>query len=235
MATTLSGALRSSVIRKQIIALTGLAMVGFLVAHLAGNLTIYGGPEAFNGYAEKIASLGPLLWVMRIGLIAAFIVHVWLTLTLVRENRAARPQGYEVDAPKGDRQFTTMTMKYTGILVAVFLVFHLYDFTFGTKSGPQSVVPAIEADMSQGLFGLVWNSFRSAGGAVRVPFYLLALTGVGLHLSHAIQSVFQTFGFNHPRYTPVVKMASIAIGAAVAIGFASIPVIVAISDGPMGH
>ncbi len=232
MATKLAGILRSSVLRKQIIALTGLGMVGFLVAHLSGNLLIYGGPEVFNAYAEKMASLGPLLWVARGVLIAAFVVHVWLTLALARENRAARPQAYEVDAPKGDRQFTTLTMRYTGIFIAIFLVLHLYDFTFGTKTGPQSVVSAIEADVSQGLFGLVWNSFSTVGGVWRVPIYLLALCGVGMHLSHAIQSVFQTFGFSHPKYTPIVKVGSVLIGAAVAVGFATIPLYAAFGPLP---
>jgi succinate dehydrogenase / fumarate reductase cytochrome b subunit len=225
MAASDRGVLRSSVVRKQIIAVTGLAMIGFLVAHLSGNLLIYGGPELFNAYAHKVASFGPLLWVMRAGLIAAFIVHVWLTVTLWRENRVARPQGYEVDSPKGNRSFATTTMRYTGILVAAFLILHLSDFTFGSKSGPQSVVPSVEPDSSQELFGLVWNSFKSAGGIWRVPFYV----------SHAIQSVFQTFGFNHAKYTPLIKIASVIIGAGIAAAFASIPIYITLFSKPLGY
>lgn len=225
------GILQSSVLRKQIVAVTGLVMVGFLLAHLSGNLLIYAGPDAFNAYAHKLAGLGPLLWVMRLGLIAAFVIHVWFTLTLVRENRAARPQAYEVDAPKGGRNFATLTMMYTGIFVAVFLMLHLYDFTFGTKTGPQSVIQSVKPDESLGLFGLVWNSFKTWW---RVPIYVGAMSGVGLHLSHAIQSVVQTFGGNHPRYTPIVRVVSILIGAAVALGFAMIPIYVLLAPKPWG-
>ena len=229
------GFLRSSIVRKQLVAVTGLAMVGFLIAHLAGNLLIFGGPEVFNAYVHKVASYGPLLWVMRLGLIAAFVVHVWLTVTLVRENRAARPLAYEINAPKGDRSFATTAMIYTGIFVVIFLVVHLYDFTFATKSGPQSVVPVVEPDVSQELFGVVWNSYKQPPAALfRVAFYLLALAGVGLHLSHAIQSVFQTFGFNHPRYTPMIRIGSIVIGAGIALGFATIPIYILLAPRPLG-
>jgi len=227
--------LGSSIFRKQVIAVTGLGMVVFVVFHLLGNLYIYGGPEAFNGYSEKLHALGPLLWVARFGLIGIFVVHVWLTISLARENRARRPRGYEGGAPKGDRNFATYTMMYTGILVAVFLVFHLNDFTFPAKTGPDTVVPAIDDTESQGLFGLVWNSYNASPvGLARVALYLAAVCGVGLHLSHAIQSVFQTFGFHHPRYTPVVKAVSVGIGGIVAFGFATIPLYALFMSKPIG-
>lgn len=236
MATVSKGTLRSSVFRKQVIAVTGLVMIGFLVAHLSGNLLIYAGPEAFNAYAEKLQQLAPILWVMRIGLIASVLLHVYLTLKLVQENRAARPQGYAVDEPKGRRSIAAMIMQYTGIFILIFLVLHLYDFTFGNKSGPQSVIPGISNGESLGLFGLVWNSFKFTDpiGWIRVPVYLIAVTGVGLHLSHAIQSVVQTLGFSHPRYTPMIRKASIAIGALLALGFGMIPVYVMLAPQPMG-
>lgn len=236
MATVSKGTLRSSVFRKQVIAVTGLAMVGFLVAHLSGNLLIYAGPDAFNSYAEKLHALGPLLWVMRIGLIVSVALHVWLTITLVLENRKARPQGYAVDEPKGNRNIATVLMKYTGVFIIIFLCLHLYDFTFGNRSGPQSVIAGLGNGESLGLFGLVWNSFKFTDpiGWIRVPVYLIAVTGVGLHLSHGIQSVVQSLGFHHPRYTPLIRKASIAIGALLALGFGLIPVYVMLAPQPMG-
>jgi len=101
--------LGSSILRKQLVAVTGLAMIGFVIAHLAGNLTIFLGPDAFNEYAHKLQSLGPLLWVMRSGMIAAVVLHVSLTLTLVFENRSARPQPYYTSASKGDRNWASRT------------------------------------------------------------------------------------------------------------------------------
>lgn len=223
--------LGSSIFRKQVIAVTGLAMVLFLIVHLSGNLLIYGGPEALNNYTKKLHDLGWFLWALRLGLIAAFVIHVWLTVTLWRENVARRPEGYEGGAPKGDRSFAAYTMRYTGILVAVFLILHLYDFTFGSKTGPQSVVASVDPGESLGLFGLVWNSFKDWW---RVPLYLLAMAGVGAHLSHAVQSTFQTFGFNHDRFTRWVKIISIALGVIVTLGFASIPLYVMFTSTPLG-
>lgn len=209
-------------------------MIGFVVAHLVGNLLIYAGPEAFNAYAHKLASLGPIVWVMRFGLIGAIVLHVWLTITLVKENRKARPQAYDIDRVKGDRSYATRAMKYTGIFIILFIMLHLYDFTFGNKSGPQSVITGLNNDESLELFGLVWNSFSFSQGWWRVPIYLIAVTAVGMHLSHAIQSVFQTFGFNHDRYTPVIRMVSIAVGVIVALAFALIPIYVFIMPEPFG-
>lgn len=223
--------LGSSIFRKQVIALTGLGMVGFVVFHLGGNLLIYAGPEAFNAYSKKLHDLGWLLWVARFGLIAAFVVHVWLTVSLWRENNARRPQGYVGGTPKGDRSFATYTMRYTGVLIAVFLLLHLYDFTFRGKDGPLSVVASVDPAESLGLFGLVWNSFHVWW---RVPIYVLAVAGVGLHLAHAIQSVFQTFGFNHDRFTFWVKVLSVAIGIIVGAGFALIPIYVMLAPKPLG-
>lgn len=211
-------------------------MIGFLVAHLTGNLLIYAGPEAFNAYAEKLAKLGPILWAMRIGLIVSVLLHVYLTLKLVQENRAARGQTYAVTEPKGKRSLAAMIMQYTGIFILIFLALHLYDFTFSSKSGPHSVITGLGNGESLGLFGVVWNSFKFTDplGWIRIPVYLIAVTCVGLHLSHAIQSVVQTFGFSHPRYTPIIRTASVAIGALLAVGFGLIPVYVMLAPQPLG-
>ena len=90
MSSTFGLILGSSILRKQVVAITGLAMAGFVIAHLAGNITLFLGPTAFNNYAHKLQNLAPLVWTMRIGLIAAVLLHVALTLKLVLENRAAR-------------------------------------------------------------------------------------------------------------------------------------------------
>lgn len=234
MASNFKALLGSSIFRKQVSALTGLAMVGFVIAHLSGNLLIFAGPEAFNAYAHKLASLGPLLWVMRFGLIICVILHVAITLTLAKENSNARSQRYDVEKDHGDRKLATRAMKYTGIMIVAFLILHLWDFTFGDKTGTKSIVSGLNDDESLYLFGLVWNSFSFSTGWWRDLFYIVAVSAVGLHLSHAIESVFQTFGFNHERYTPLIKKASLGIGIAVAVLFASIPIYVALFAKPMG-
>ncbi|MFP6583096.1 MAG: succinate dehydrogenase cytochrome b subunit [Candidatus Hydrogenedentota bacterium] len=234
MASNFSALVGSSIFRKQVSAVTGLAMIGFVIAHLAGNLLIFAGPEAFNAYAHKLEALGPLLWVMRLGLIACVVLHVAITLTLARENTKAREQRYDVEADNGDRKLATRAMKYTGVMIVAFLALHLYDFTFGDKTGPSTVIKGIGDDSSQGLFGLVWNSFSITNGWWRDLFYIAAVSAVGLHLTHAIESAFQTFGVNHDRYTPIIKKVSLAVGILVAMTFASIPIYVALFSKPFG-
>ncbi len=223
--------LRSSVLRKQLVAITGLVMVGFVVAHLSGNLLLYGGPAVFNAYAHKLQDIAPLLWVMRVGLIVATVLHIVLTMTLVLENNAARGRNYQVGRAKKPRSFATQTMRYSGILIILFLALHLYDFTFSSKTGPGSVVAGLNDGKSLELFGVVWNDFKQLWRSV---IYVLAVSAVGLHLSHAIQSVFQTFGFNHERYTPIIKKLSLAAGVLIALGFASLPIYVLLAKEPFG-
>ena len=233
MSANLSVVLKSSVFRKQVSALTGLALVGFVVAHLAGNLLIFAGPEAFNDYAHQLQSLGhgKVVWVMRFGLIGAFVIHMGLTIMLAIENSKARATRYEMTKSHGNRKFATRAMKYTGIMIALFIILHLYDFTFGDKTGTASIVEGLNDGESLGLFGLVWNSFQQWW---RVILYILAVSSVGLHLTHAIQSVFQTLGFNHDRYTPLIQKLSLAVGILLALVFSSIPLYVALASKPFG-
>lgn len=231
MASNVSMLLRTSVFRKQLIALTGLAMVGFVIAHLSGNLLIFLGPEMFNHYADMLHHLPEIVWPMRIGLLAAIIIHIVLTIQLVRENKAARPRAYEVEQVKGDKKFATTAMIYTGLLLVFFIVLHLIDFTFANREGELSYVDG----ESLSLFGLVWNKFSlEHGGWWRVPVYIAAMISLGLHLSHAIQSVFQTLGANNTRYMPHIKKLSLALGILIAFAFASIPIYVLIMPEPMG-
>lgn len=231
MNSTMGFILRSSILRKQLIAVTGLALVGFVIAHLAGNATFFFGPTAFNDYAHKMQSLGPLLWIMRGGLITVATVHVVFTLALVYENRRARPRRYKRSKAKGDRSWATRTMVYSGLLIVAFLALHLTDFTFAAKDGPRSVIDGVNDDANLELFGLVWTSFKQWW---RAGFYVLAMAAVGAHLSHAIQSVFQTFGLNHERYTPWIRRFSVALGVLVAFGFSAIPIYVFLADRPLG-
>lgn len=218
-------ALSSSIVRKQIVAITGIGLVLFIIGHLAGNLLLFLGPDAFNGYAEKLASLGAGLWAVRIGLIVFFVLHVYFTITLWHENRAARRERYEVEQAKGDQTFTRRYMVLTGLLVFAFLFFHLKDFTFGDHDGPASIM----GEQSLGLFGLVWNSFQSFP---RTLFYVAAVCCVGMHLSHGVQSLFQTLGLHHDRYSPLINKASVVLGVLVAAGFSFIPLAVLLLGTP---
>jgi succinate dehydrogenase / fumarate reductase cytochrome b subunit len=205
-------ALGSSIGKKLMMALTGLAFIGFLAAHLAGNLTIYAGKAAFNGYADKLQALGPLLHLFRAGLIAFALVHVLTGLYLFLLNRKARPVGYRMDASAGGRTLSSRTMPYTGILILAFVVFHLFHFTFVDKTATT-------------VFDIVAAAFNQ-------PFYMLLyavlMVVVALHVRHGFWSAFQTFGVNHPKYMPGVAAVSIAAGVVVALGFGLLPLVIAL-------
>ena len=223
----------SSVFKKQIVAVTGLIMVGFILTHLAGNLLVFAGPEAFNGYAQKLHDLGELLWVARGGLLVALVLHVYFTILLVRENRKARGSRYDVEASKRD-DVTKLARRYmilTGIVVFGGLLFHLTHFAIPSKGedNVKTFLPSEAGEVPMGLYGLVVNAYANP---LVVIFYIVFVFAVGAHLTHGVQSLFQSIGFNHDRYTPLIQKASIAVGVLVALGFSSIPVVLLLSGTP---
>lgn len=215
--------LKSSIGRKQIVAVSGLAMVGFLLAHLSGNFLIFKGPDALNSYSDFLHSLGALLWVARIGLIVAFVAHFGLIIQLVIENRRARGSQYAKAIGASTRNFATQTMRYSGLLIFVYIFWHLYDFTYTPKLPFNSTVNG----EFLGLYGLVWNSFLVPARSI---FYIVTMVSIGFHLNHGISSTMQSFGFNHPVYTPIIKKTGIALSVLVAIGYSTIPVYVIVMD-----
>jgi len=199
--------LKSSIGKKLMMALTGLSFIGFLAVHLAGNLTIYGGAGAFNGYAEKLHSLGSLLLVFEFGLLAFALVHVITGLVLFIQNLRARPVRYYKDEPEGGRTLSSKTMPYTGFLILVFVVFHLLNFSFIDK-----------ADRS--IYTIVSTAFQSP---LYVILYIIAMILVALHVRHGFWSAFQTLGANHPKYMPAISAFGILLGIVFGVGFGLLP------------
>ena len=117
----ISRILKSSIGRKQLVAVSGLALVGFLLAHLSGNFLIFKGPEALNDYSDFLHSLGGLLWVARIGLLGAFFLHFGLVIQLIIENRRARGGQYATAIGASTRNFATKTMRYSGMLIFIYI------------------------------------------------------------------------------------------------------------------
>jgi succinate dehydrogenase / fumarate reductase cytochrome b subunit len=204
-------ALGSSIGKKLLMALTGLAFLGFLAAHLAGNLMIYGGKAAFNGYAEKLQSLGPLLNFFRAGLITFALVHVLTGLVLFIQNRTARTVRYTVYASAGGRTLSSRTMPYTGLLILAFVIVHLFHFTFVDKTATT-------------IFDIVTAAFNRP--AV-VLLYVALMIVVAFHVRHGFWSAFQSLGAHHPKYMPAVSALSVAAGVIVALGFGLLPIAVA--------
>jgi len=219
--------LSSSIGKKQIIAITGLMMAMFLITHLSGNLLMFKGPQALNSYSQMLHDLGGILWVARIGLLGAFVAHFSFTIALVIQNRKARGQSYSTSVNKKTRSFTARLMPFSGGILFAYIVIHLLDFTFTDVTAVNAMVNG----EFLGLYGLVYNEFMNPFDSL---FYIVAMMSVGFHLTHGIQSVMQTYGFNHPVYTPLIKKISVVLGSVIAVGFSSIPVYVLIHSGVLG-
>jgi succinate dehydrogenase / fumarate reductase cytochrome b subunit len=198
---------RSSIGKKLLMAVTGLSFIAFLVAHLAGNLTLYAGGAAFNAYAEKLHSLGPVLTVFELGLLALALIHVTTGITLYIQNYRARSVPYEKDEAAGGRTLSSLTMPYTGFIILGFVVFHLINFSFVDKS-------------DRTIFEIVSTAFASP---VYMIIYVIVMIIVALHVRHGFWSAFQTLGANHPKYMPALMVLSVIVGAIIGVGFGLLP------------
>lgn len=216
---TLRGRLTTTVGRELLVGVTGLALVGFIVVHLAGNFLIYAGPKAINDYSHTLHGLGELLWVARIGLIAAFVVHIVSAISLAKANRSARAQHYEAVVYTGRKSPATRLMVLSGLIILTFLIIHLYDFTLREATAPRSVVNGEDL----GLYGVLWNAFSNP---LHAGLYVVAMIFLGMHLSHALSSVLVTLGILRDKNTPNADLFARAFGALMALGFSSIPVYV---------
>lgn len=197
------------------VAAAGLLLCGFLITHLAGNLFLFVGEGAFNHYAEALEH-NPLLPIAEGGLVFLFLVHIALSVRATLANRSARPVAYESYKGKGARTPGSRTMAYTGTLILAFIIIHVATFKFDV-GGLKGQTPGVE----ESLFAHVVTWFANP---LYAAFYVLAVGGVGLHLSHGVQSAIQTFGLNHPRYTPAIRKLGLAFAFLIFLGFASFPV-----------
>ena len=201
--------LESSIGKKIMVALTGLLLCGFLITHLAGNLFLFVGATQFNRYAEFLESQA-LLPLAEGGLVVLFLIHIALSIRARLANAAARPIGYEAVADKGARTPGSRTMMIGGSLLLLFIIIHVATIKY-------QVGGAKGATLYSHVTGWFANPLYAG-------FYVLAMIALGLHLSHGVQSAFQSLGINHPRYTPLIKKAGLAFAAVMALAFASMPV-----------
>lgn len=207
----------SSVVLKAVVAVTGLLLIGFVMGHLAGNLTIFAGQHALNAYAKKLQSLGPLLWVVRLGLLSVFLVHIGATILLVRRNREARPIGYSVKKTLKTTP-AAKTMILSGLVVIAFVFYHLLHFTFRVTH--PSVSHLKDPQGYHDVFSMVVLSFRDWPISLSYAFAMLLL---GFHLSHGIASIFQTLGFAKKQCWPKIQCAGRGLAILITLGYMSIP------------
>lgn len=206
--------------KKAVMAITGVMLVGYVFAHLLGNLQIYSSdPEQINRYAAFLhnPSNAAALWAARSVLFVAVVLHIVAAVQLWLQNRAARPVGYvkKADVPTA---YAARTMIWSGLIVGAFVIFHVLHLTVG------AVVPLRE--LGPNMPDVRYNVINGFSNPWISGFYILAMILLCLHLYHGMWSMFQSLGISHPRYTPLIKKAAAVLAILVAVGNCSIPIAV---------
>jgi succinate dehydrogenase / fumarate reductase, cytochrome b subunit len=204
---------RSTVGKKIVMAVTGLIMVAFVIGHVLGNLLAFAGPERLNAYSAFLHGTGELLWAVRVVLFVSVILHIVAATQLTLLERAARPVPYA----RRDYQAATLasrTIRWGGVVLAVFIVYHLLHMTTGT----------VHPDFRPG------DVYHNLVTGLSVPwvaaFYVVAMLALGLHLYHGVWSSFRTLGLDRPSANPLRRPIVAVIAIVVAALFASIPLAV---------
>lgn len=225
MITLLRNLFCSSLGKKYLMAGTGAALLLFVIAHMAGNLQFFLGPESINRYGDFLQSNVELLWPARISLLCIILIHIWSATKLTLENRAARPTGYQQWQPTA-ASYASRTMMYSGVIVAVFIVYHLLHFT--------AMVQAVNFtgknfDARPEFFDTKGRHdiYRMMIAGFRVPlvsiFYIVGVGLLCLHLSHGISAMFQSLGWKSRGYGPCLDRAAKWGSALIFLGYVSIP------------
>ena len=209
--------------KKVVMAITGVVLILFVIAHMIGNLKIFSGPNEINAYSQFLREVGSpalaygqLLWVVRIVLLACVALHITAALQLSRMSWAARPVGYHVKR-NIETAFAARTMRWGGVLLVAFVIFHLLHLTAG----------AVGFRLGQFRDLAVYQNVLAAFAVWPVAlFYVVAMGALCLHLSHGIWSMLQTLGWNTARNEAKLRALSSFIAIVVFVGFASVPVAV---------
>jgi succinate dehydrogenase / fumarate reductase cytochrome b subunit len=207
--------LRSSIGQKVVMAVSGVILFGFVTVHMLGNLQVYLGPTMLDEYGRTLRALGHggALWVARGVLLLAAGAHVWTALSLTRANWKARPEGYR-ERQNREATLSSRTMRWSGVVVLVFIVYHILHFTTGNVH-PSFVEGAVHRNFVAG-FQVVWVSL----------FYMVATLLLGLHLYHGVWSMLQTVGLSHPRYDALRQRAAAGFAVLIVAGNLSFPLAV---------
>lgn len=206
------GRFYGSVIGKKIaMALTGIVLVGYVLVHMSGNLLAYRGAAAIDHYAEFLQASLPLLWTVRVVLLISVVVHVHAALALTRRAGMARPDRYAVHRTQS-ATIAGKLMRWGGLLLLVFVVFHILHFTTGTLLPAEYTRGAVYDNVTRS-FSIPWVA----------AFYLVAMVALGLHLRHGIWSLFQTLGAGHPHVSGLRRGLTWLLAIVIPIGFAAVP------------
>ena len=217
--------MRNSVSAKLLMAITGILLLGFVVAHLSGNLLVFAGRDSLNSYALHLRDLGVLLWIARIGLLAVFVVHLTLAIRLTLKNRDARRDRYVVHHyPRSS--VASRTMMTSGWLILAFVILHLAHFTFlwlHPEMASWHWTNPYDGRVGHDVYRTVYVAFQSPW---YVGLYVVAMIFLAMHLTHAVTSIFQTLGLKTPRTERAILSAGPLVAGLILAGYISIPLAV---------
>ena len=220
----------SSLGRKYMMAFTGAVLFLFVIAHLAGNLQVFLGPEALNRYGHLLQSNPELLWPARCFLLLMVGLHIWAAVKLSLENKTARPVAYAEYQPVGS-SYASRTMLMSGSVVFVFIIYHLLHFTAQVQyinlTG-QNFVDFTDPEKRHDIFKMMVVGFRNIWVS---GFYILGIALLCLHLSHGASSMFQSLGWKNDAYRPVLDRLARIVAFLIFLGYVSIPVAILLGYG----
>ena len=212
---------RSAVGKKWVMAVTGIMLLGFVLVHMIGNLKVFLGEQHLNTYAEWLRDLGEpafprtvLLWALRLGLLAAVFLHIVAAAQLTRMNHKARPVKYQSPRDYAAANFASRSMRWTGIIVVLFVIFHLADLTWGSAN-PHFV----RGDPYNNLF----NSFERVPVAIA---YIAAMIAISIHIFHGAWAMFNSLGINNPKYNDWKRAFATGFALVILIGNVSMPLLI---------
>lgn len=215
--------------KKYVMAITGVGLLGFVFFHMVGNLKMYMGQSDLNQYAHFLEKLlypilpeKAMLWIFRAGLLGMAVLHLHAAYSLTVLNKQARPVKYQSERDYQVASFASRTMRYSGIIVLLFLVWHLLDLTFGAGA-INSYVGTKDAEGLKDVYGSVVFSLQ------RVPvagLYVLANIALGTHLFHGVWSLFQSLGWNNPRFNKWRRAVATSFATIIVVGNVSFPIAV---------
>ncbi len=217
-AMSLGTTMKSSIGAKALMAITGIVLVLFVIGHMVGNLQVFLGPDQLNHYAHTLQSLGPILWIIRLVLLTTLVAHIWSAAVVVRMSVAARPVAYQKrkDLATG---FAARTMLVSGIVVALFIVYHILHFTTGTIDMAGSYGQLLP-DGGKDVYAMVVQGFQHPLTAL---VYCLATLVLCLHLSHGVSSLMQTLGFRNDSNASCIDKIGPVLAIIILIGNLSMP------------
>jgi succinate dehydrogenase / fumarate reductase cytochrome b subunit len=214
---------RSSLGKKYIMAVSGLAMFLFVIGHLAGNLQFFLGPESINRYGHFLQTNLELIWPARIGLLLMLALHIWSAIRLSAENKAARPVAYANWNPTV-ASYASRTMLMSGLIVFAFIIYHLLHYTLQVQQinfTGQNFVTLEDPEKRHDIFKMMVLGFSNLWVSI---FYIIGIALLCLHLSHGVSAMFQSLGWKNKVYGPCLDSGARLIAWLIFIGYVSIPI-----------